>query len=113
MTPPCGEFFCGYICPVGFYKEIDLEQIGSHEEDSGSLEEEVSNDVEKRTALAKERPLTASKSLFSTQKGAYFRRLSIFSIILWRSSHLDGIKFRTPEIHVKTIHPNRGKERLN
>ena len=59
MTPPCGEFFCGYICPVGFYKEIDVEQKGSHEEDTASLEEEVSNDVEKRTALEEERPLTA------------------------------------------------------
>lgn len=61
---------CVHIWPVGFYKEIDVEQIVSHEEDRASLEEEVSVDVEKRTALAEERPLTASKPLFSTQKGA-------------------------------------------
>lgn len=61
---------CGHICPVGFCKEVDIEQIGSHEEDRASLEEEVSDDVEKRTALAEERPLTALKPLFSTQKGA-------------------------------------------
>ncbi len=30
-----------------------------------------------------------------------------------RSPHLNVIELRTPEIPIKTIHPNRGKERLN
>ncbi len=30
-----------------------------------------------------------------------------------RHPHLNGIELQALEIHSKTIHPNRGKERLN